>query len=199
MKKILLTVLCVFFSVGYSAAENSVLTDNEILAGLLSDALQNIIEPHSRQLYENPKKNAYVSYPQGINLTPGTKMRVEEFLTRKGFSITPDAGTSDVIFTLSVADARIMLVGNKKGFDRTVQVNVHVKCVDSAKKILFAGGSRETSESSIPKKLVSPTNDSMKFSKNLKREIVRGRLDRMRIMSFFIISGVLAYFAAEGA
>ncbi|MFC1490601.1 hypothetical protein ACFL6K_05270 [Candidatus Latescibacterota bacterium] len=201
LKKVLITVIAatVFtvVSVWNAIAVSPVPTDFEILTELFSSGIQKIIAPQMPSAFEKSRKNAHVSYSRGITLSAETKEYFESILTKSGFSITADRNNADYFFTVSVTDVRVILVVNEGSFDRTAQLNVHVKCEDSSNTVLFAGGNVETYHDTIAKKSVRLSNNSRKFSRNVKRHLIRTRFNRIRIISLLTVSAALAYFAFD--
>lgn len=160
-------------------------------------AFKRLLHPHLSLYGENSGKTASVSYSHGIELSSETKEILEALLTAEGFLITQEKYNSDYMFTIAATEARIILQRKNKQINRTVSMNIHLKCVHSSQNVLFATGHSETFSDSIPKHLVRQTDDSRKFSGNLKRHMIRKRYDRLRFLSLIVITGVLTYFAFE--
>jgi len=182
---------------GFSNAEDYVPSDFTLLTGLFSQSIQNIITPHLSLYSEISCKTASVSYYHGIELSSETKETLEALLTAEGFAITDENYIADYRFTIAVTEARVILQGKNKLIKRTVLMNTHLKCVHSSQKVIFATGHSEAFSDSIPKNLVRLTDDSSKFSGNLKRHVIQKRYDRLRLLSLIVITGVLTFFAFE--
>lgn len=197
MKIILKTLLCLIATAGFSNAENYVPSDFTILTDLFSQSIQKIITSHVSLYGENSGKTASVSYSHGIELSSETKEILEALLTAEGFAITDKNHSADYRFTIAATEARIILQRKNKQINRTVSMDIHLKCVHSSQNILFATGHSETFSDSIPKNLLSLTDNSRKFSGNLKRHMIRKKYDRLRFLSLIVITGVLTFFAFE--
>lgn len=197
MKLILIMLVYLTAIAGFSNAEDYVPSDFTLLTGLFSQSIQNIITPHVSLYSEISNKTASVSYSHGIVLSSETKETLEALLTAEGFAITDENYIADYRFTIAVTEARIILQRKNKLIKRTVLMNTHFKCVHSSQKVIFATGHSEAFSDSIPKNLVRLTDDSSKFSGNLKRQMIRKKYDRLRFVSLIVITGVLTFFAFE--
>ena len=197
MKIILKTLLCLTATAVFSNAEHYVPSDYTILTDLFSRSIQEIITPHASLYGKNSGKTAFISYSHGIELSSETKEILEALLTAEGFGITDENHNADYRFTITATEARIILQRKNKQINRTVSMNIHVKCVHSSQNVLFATGHSERFSDSIPKNLLDLTDNSKKFSENLKRHMIQKRYDRLRLLSLIVITGVLTFFAFE--
>jgi|GEM_PF-6060582 len=200
MKKILAAVLTAALltalSAGYSAAENTVPSDFEVLADMCSAGLKAIIEQNPPESFGTSPKSVFISYAYGIGLSGVTKEHIEAALTESGFSIASGKSASDYILTISVIGASVNLAGRNGSYDRTAHINIHVKCVDLSQKVLFAAGRAESYSDTIPKRSLRLTNNIGTFAKNLERRLIRPRFNRIRLLSLLILSGGLVYLAS---
>ncbi|MFC1540870.1 hypothetical protein ACFL50_00290 [Candidatus Latescibacterota bacterium] len=197
MKKILIIVLLAVVSTVSSGAENSVPADLDILTGLFSKGIKKIIKSYAPRSFEKSDKIAFVSYSHGIELSFKTKAYFESVITEYGLSVTTDRNKADYTFTVAVTSARVILISKGDDFERTVQINVRLKCFEFSGNVLFAGRGSETYSDSITKKSARNTNNSGSFSRDLRRQIILPQFNKIRIASLFIITGILAYFAFE--
>jgi len=168
-------------------------SDCESLAGVFTKALTNILKTKPR--LQNSK--VLVSYSPRCTPPEHAREAVEVVLTGLGASITDEEERADLRLTVSLTEARVILVGDDGRYCRTISVTVHAMCVDSSGKVLFAEGRNETVGDTVPAEELDSTDDGNRFCGNVERHVIeRGGLG-LRVYSLVLLSALLVFFAFQ--
>ena len=114
-----------------------------------------------------------------------------------GSAITDNKHTTDCMLNITATDARVILQPHNEGFIRTVWVTVHVKCLDSSRKIIFASGRNELFEDKLSTRFLGLTDDSTHFCGAVRRIILKKDSGKVLLFSALILTGILSYFAFQ--
>lgn len=193
MKLCVVIVIIATVTAGFSHAEDHVSSDFVVLSEVLSLGIQKIVKSHS----PFHGKTVFVSYPHGIVLSSKTKETVEALFTGEGFSVTLIKQNADYTFSITITDLRLLFLRKNKHFNRTVAMNIHIKCMDASRKVIFASGHEETYTDIITGNNIRYTDDCKQFSEEIQRQFIKKKSEGIRMISFVLITGILIFFAFQ--
>ena len=193
MKKIVFMLAILFLKTGYVQAQDSYPSDFVVLSNIFSQGIREIISHH----LPFSKKTVQITHPVGIGLSSKTTETAAALFTAEGFSIAQENQNADYRFSIAVSEARIILQRKNKRFNRSVLMNIHIKCVNADHKVIFASGHKETYCDIIPGDLLRSTDDSKQFSEDIQRISIKKNHDRPRLLSLVAIMGALIFFSFE--
>ena len=193
MKKIAFTLTILFITTGFVQAQDSYPSDFVVLCDIFLKGIREIITPH----FPFSEKTLQIIHPLGIGLSSKTKETAEALFTDEGFSIARESQNTDYRFSIAVSEVRIILHRKNKRFNRSVLMNIHIKCVNADHKVIFASGHKETYCDIIPGDLLRSTDDCKQFSKDIQRILIKKNHDRLRLLSLVAIMGALIFFSFE--
>ena len=185
--------MCLSFK-GILLADSHPATDAEVLINVLSTAIQKILEPHHSLL---PGETVALEFFSPCVLSRRARDAVEAIVSDYGSAITDNKRTSGCRLFMNVTDARVLIQPHDKEFTRTVWVTVHMKCLDSSGKVLFASGRDERFEDELSSEFLGLTDDSAHYCDTFQRSIVKKERGSVRFFSAVVITGILAYFAFQ--
>ena len=192
MKLCILTLFFWFTFIETPAAAH-IPSDAEVLSTGLSTAIQKLLntsEPF-------PGKLIFISYSSGFLPSNLARETVEAFFTGYGCAIVGNEDKANVRVLISITDARVILNTHNNEYNRTVWITVHLKCLDSSHRVLFASGQEEIINDVLPKKFLRLTDDSERFCENVQRRIIKKNNGMLLFLSFALITGILSYFAFQ--
>lgn len=186
-------IILIFFitTQGILNAEDYAPSDYVVLSEVLSRGIYKIIKKHSP--YSG--KTARLSYSHGIELSSKAKESVEALLTREGFFITNEKQNADFNFTISIPDIRLIFLRKNNYLDRSIFMNIHIKCIDTSHKVIFATGLEESNIDIFPVDIIRSTDDCKQFSESIQRQFIKKKNDRLRFVTFVLLAGILITFA----
>jgi len=190
MKSFIIFLLILAYTVDSSSAGNRVPSDAETLNRLFEMGINQLLEPHKPLSGEKVS----LTFSGFITLSHSARETTEAIFTACGLSITDNEHTADFSFVITLSEARIVLYPVKGGYHRRVSIIIHMKCLDSEKKVLWASGHEEITNDSVPEQQIDSTNDGERFCNAVKRRILKRSNRKLRVFSF-IITVTLAYFA----
>ncbi len=193
MNKFYISLIFLFVISGVSKAEDYTSSDYIVLSEVLSRGIHKIINKH----FPYSGKTVKISYSHGIELSSKAKESVEALLTREGFFITNEKHNADFNFTISITDIRLIFLRKNNYLDRSIFMNIHIKCIDTSHKVIFATGLEESNIDIIPVDIIRSTDDCKQFSESIQRQFIKKKHDRLRFMSFVLITVVLIIFAFQ--
>ena len=178
---------------GFSIAETIVSSDFVILSEVFSSGIHKIIKSH----YLLSGEKVFLSFPYGIELSSKARRTVEALFTMEGFSITREKQNADYLISISVTELRLIYRRKDKLTQRSVVMKIYIQCMDASNKIVFASGQEETYSDSIPGKSIRSIDDSIQFSEDIKRQVIKKKHTWARLTSFILITGILTFFAFQ--
>ena len=193
MKVFILTFLLWITVTWTLRAESPPSSDAEALTTVLLTAIEKILEHHN----PFPGKTVTVAFLLPNIPSNSVKDAVEAVLTSYGCAINDSDYKADSKLDIAITDTRVIIQPHNNGFKRTVWLTVHVKCLDSSRKVIFASGREEISGDEILSQFIGITDDSDQFCKNTGRSNVGKNHVKLRLFSFILLAGILAYFAFQ--
>ena len=191
MKAVIIFLLFLAFTAGSSSAGDRVPYDAEVLNNVFKAGINQLLNSHKPLSGEK----VALTFSNFITLSHSARETAEALFTACGLSITDDEQTADFSFVISLNEARILLYPVKSGYQRRVSIMIHIKCLDSEKRVLWASGHEGITNDVVPKHQIDSTNDGERFCNAVKRHILKQNYRKLRVFSFIIITGTLAYFA----
>lgn len=168
-------------------------SDAEVLNRVFEVGINQLLEPHKPLSGEK----VALAFSGFITLSHSARETTEAIFTACGLSITDNGHTADFSFVIYLNEARIILYPVKGGYRRRVSIIIHMKCMDADKRVLWASGHEEISNDSVPEQQIDSTNDGERFCNAVKRRIIKRSYGKLRVFSFIIITGTLAFFAFQ--
>jgi len=146
-----------------------------------------------------PNRRVNLSFAEGLEPSDRIRSITEAILSARGLSIAEDGAAGEYAVNIAITDARCVVFKKGLSFHRYCSLTVHVRCqeprADSGGNILFAGGRDDSLCDLLPRSSLRTTDNAACFSEGARRVTEGGGPGTFRIISFFVLSAALGYFA----